>query len=261
MAGYRFYNPAPVFFDVLGLEPCASGTLTFYDKGTTTPKLTWSDDALTIPNTNPVQLDSSGRANVNIWLDGAYSVVLKTFEGVTVFTRDVDDGLGDGLAIPTPLQSGRFLSNDGSNLLWDLIRQVPDPSGSGGKILSTDGSNLIWIAEQSIPASSATSGPGILRIGDYAVQWGQAQCPASGGVATSTMVTIPTAFTETPFVTATVNTFPFYAPAFGGMGIIMARAASVNSIEVQMHANIQPSSDTVVIAPQNFTWVAFGKVG
>lgn len=158
------------------------------------------------------------------------------------------------------MESGKFLTNDGSAYLWDDVRQVPDPTGSANKILSTDGSALIWIAQQMIPASNATSGSGFMRIGDYAVQWGRAQCPASGGVATATTVTIPTAYTETPFVLATAAKFPFYSPDFGGAAIIMARASSNNSIEVQMHANIQPSGDTKVIAPVDFTWVAFGKV-
>jgi len=255
----RFYDPNPVYFNLLSNQPVAGGFLTFYLQGTTTPKGTWSDSALTIPNTNPVPLDSSGRANVNIWLSGAYSVRLTDSLGAVIWTRDVDDGSAGQAQFP-PMESGKFLTNDGSVYLWGDVRQVPDPTGSANKVLSTDGSALIWIAQQAIPASNASSGPGFMRIGDYAVQWGRAQCPASGGVATATTVTIPTAYTETPFVLATAAKFPFYSPDFGGAAIIMARASSNNSIEVQMHANIQPSGDTKVIAPVDFTWVAFGKV-
>jgi hypothetical protein len=260
MTAYRFYNPAPVLMDLLGLRPCAGGSLAFYDKGTTTPRLTWSDQTLTIPNTNPVALDSSGRSNTNIWLSGAYSVVLKDATGAVVWTRDVDSGVDDGLTIPA-LSSGLFLSNDGSNLLWDSVRQVPDPSGSADRILGTDGTSLIWIAQQAIPASNASSGAGIMRIGDYAIQWGRSQCPATGLPSTATTVTIPTAYTETPFVLATVGTFPFYTPSWGGAGVIMARASSMNSIEIQMHGNAGTiNSQTIVVAPIDFTWIAAGKV-
>lgn len=255
----RFYDPNPVYFNLLSNQPVAGGFLTFYLQGTTTPKGTWSDSALTIPNTNPVPLDSSGRANVNIWLSGAYSVRLTDSLGAVIWTRDVDDG-STGQAQFPPMEAGKFLSNDGSAYLWDDVRQLPDPTGSDGKVPVASGGTYILQALPTIPPSNATSGSGFMRIGDYAVQWGRAQCPASGGVATATTVTIPTAYTETPFVLATVAKFPFYSPDFGGAAIIMARASSNNSIEVQMHANIQPSGDTKVIAPVDFTWVAFGKV-
>lgn len=246
--------------DLLGLQPCAGGSLAFYLKGTTTPKQTWSDQDMTVANANPVPLDSAGRSDTNIWLDGGYSVVLRDAGGVVVWTRDVDSGADDGLVIPT-LQSGLFLSNDGSNLVWDSVRQVPDPSGSADKILGTDGESLIWIAQQAIPASNASSAAGIMRIGDYAIQWGRSQCPASGLPATSTSVTIPVPFTETPFVTATVGTYPFYKPSFGGAGIIMARPSSVSAIEIQMHGNAGTiNSETIVVAPIDFCWFAAGKV-
>lgn len=259
---YRFYDPAPVFFDQLGIQPLAGGVLHFYEIGTTTPRNTWSDPGMAIPNTNPVPLDSSGRANVNIWLDGAYTVILKSAAGTTIATRDVNAGTAAGASIP-PLVAGLFLSNDGTNPLWAAIRQVPDPSGSTGKILGTDGTSLIWENKPEIPASNASSGPGFMKIGDYMVQWGRAQCPATGGAATSTSVTMPTTYTETPFVLATVARYPFYSPSYGGAGIIMARASSNNSFEVQMHSNIKASdrgSDGIVTAPVDFTWVAFGKV-
>lgn len=256
----RFYDPNPVYFDLLSNQPVAGGFLTFYNQGTTTPKGTWSDSAMTIPNTNPVPLDSSGRANVNIWLSGAYSVRLTDSLGAVIWTRDVDDG-STGQAQFPPMESGKFLTNDGSAYLWDDVRQVPDPTGSANKILSTDGANLIWIAQQAIPASNASSGAGFLRIGDYMLQCGKSQCPATGTPATSTTVAIPVAYTQTPFVVATVGTFPFYTPSWGGAGVIMARPSSLNSIEVQMHGNAGTiNSETIVVAPIDFCWFAFGKV-
>jgi hypothetical protein len=52
------------------------GSLAFYASGTSTPLATYSDSALTSPNTNPVVLDAAGRAG-NIFLQNlAYKVVL-----------------------------------------------------------------------------------------------------------------------------------------------------------------------------------------
>jgi hypothetical protein len=57
------------FFDQNG-KPLTSGKVQFYIPGTTTAKTTWQDSGETIPNTNPVVLDSAGRAI--ILGDGSY---------------------------------------------------------------------------------------------------------------------------------------------------------------------------------------------
>lgn len=41
--------------------------LYFYETSTTTPKSTYSDEALTTPNTNPVVLNAAGRPDTDIW--------------------------------------------------------------------------------------------------------------------------------------------------------------------------------------------------
>src|SRR5512147_921821 len=51
-------------------NPLSSGKVYFYSPGTTTAKTTWQDINKTVPNTNPVNLDSAGRAL--IWGDGSY---------------------------------------------------------------------------------------------------------------------------------------------------------------------------------------------
>ena len=71
------------FFDDTG-EPLANGELYAYVAGTSTPQATYSDQGGGSANTNPVVLDSAGRAAV--WLDNAssYKFVLKDSEGNTV---------------------------------------------------------------------------------------------------------------------------------------------------------------------------------
>lgn len=83
----RFYSPNQQFADNTGL-PYAGGSLAFYASGTSTPLATYSDSALTIANTNPVVLDSAGRAG-NIFLQNlAYKVVLSDVNSNPIWTDD-----------------------------------------------------------------------------------------------------------------------------------------------------------------------------
>lgn len=197
----RFYNPAPVFLDLLGLQPLAGGSLTFYAQGTTTPKDTWSDAALSVANENPVPLDSSGRANTNIWTDGAYTVVLKGADGAAIWTRDVGTDDAASQTIPS-LITGKFLTNDGTNLIWGDVLQVPDPSDSANYILSTDGSNLIWIPQAAAADPDIVINTSSVQLGmststdKLLIQYGSSTAPASGQKGTSVDVTFPTAYSR-----------------------------------------------------------------
>jgi hypothetical protein len=83
----RFYSPNQQFADNTG-TPYAGGSLAFYASGTSTPLATYSDSALTIANTNPVVLDSAGRAG-NIFLQNlAYKVVLSDVNNNVIWTDD-----------------------------------------------------------------------------------------------------------------------------------------------------------------------------
>lgn len=75
--------------------PLAGGLLYTYEQGTTTPKTTYSDSALSVANTNPIVLDANGEANV--YLSGYYKMVLKTSAGVTLWTLDNVAGIGSSV--------------------------------------------------------------------------------------------------------------------------------------------------------------------
>jgi hypothetical protein len=84
------------FFDSNG-KPLAGGKVTFYIPGTTTLKATWQDAAETILNTNPVTLDSAGRAI--IYGDGSYQQLVKDKNGNTIWnvqTSSTGSGGGSG---------------------------------------------------------------------------------------------------------------------------------------------------------------------
>lgn len=68
-------------------NPLSGGFLYTYEAGTDTPKATYTTAAGNVANTNPVELDASGFANV--WLgDGGYKFVLKDADDDTIFTTD-----------------------------------------------------------------------------------------------------------------------------------------------------------------------------
>ncbi|WP_369916545.1 hypothetical protein AB8810_11170 [Xanthomonas sp. NCPPB 3005] len=253
---FRFYNPAPVFLDLPGLAPLAGGSLQFFAIGTTTPKGTWSDSDLTTPNTNPVPLDSSGRANVNIWLDGAYSVVLRAADGTLVWTRDVDSGAGAGATIPA-LLTGKFLSNDGSNLIWSDVLQVPDPTGSANKILSTDGSNLIWISQQELPDLPVQNFTNRVKVGTYLRQWGSDSAPASGSRQTARSVTFANPFSGDPYFIAIMPRNVTHT-AGGQIGVPAVTAKSATGFSVQFDTDDFGQSNASFISAVPFDWVAEG---
>lgn len=82
------------FFTNTG-APLANGKIETYVSGSTTPKATYTDSTGLVANTNPIILDSAGRAA--IWLDtGGYKFILKTSAGATIQTVDGIVGSGSG---------------------------------------------------------------------------------------------------------------------------------------------------------------------
>lgn len=259
MAAYRFYNPAPVLMDLLGLHPCAGGSLAFYELGTTTPKLTWSDPGLTIPNTNPVALDSSGRANTNIWLDGGYSVALRDSASVVIWTRDVNSGVAAGLTIPTPLPSGKWLTNDGSSLLWSDLLQLPDPTGSDGKMVVASGGAYVLQAQPTVPTLPIVTTDTSIKINDILDQWGTFSIPASGAQIANANLVFPVPYIQVPNIQVTINR---------GSGVVTAGyIGDVGATATTTGANIAwdlgvdgINSSYNLTSPLPILWRAVGKV-
>ena len=106
--------------------PLASGTVTFYSPGTSTLKNTWSNSAQTILNTNPVVLDSGGRAV--IYGSGAYRQVVKDQTGNVIWDQLTSDtssasnlGWGatsSGSANTQTISAGTFTGVDGQTLYF-----------------------------------------------------------------------------------------------------------------------------------------------
>jgi len=85
--GYGVELPIQQFSDDNGV-PLNGGKLYTYAAGTSTPQATYSDSALTVPNANPIILNSAGRAIIYIPTNTAYKFVLNTSLDVLVWSQD-----------------------------------------------------------------------------------------------------------------------------------------------------------------------------
>ena len=126
------------FFDNLGI-PLAGGLLYTYIAGTTTPQATYTSNAGTIANSNPIVLDAAGRTANEVWLTVgvSYKFVLQTAAAVTIGSYDNISGIND----LTGITSGTsILRGDGSGGIGNVT------VGSGlsyvGSTLSTTGQSL-----------------------------------------------------------------------------------------------------------------------
>lgn len=88
------------FFDNSG-RPLASGKVYMYVPSTTTPKTTWQDSSGSTQNTNPITLDSAGRAK--IFGTGNYRQILKTSTGTTIWDQNTS-GVSTSSTIYTDVQ-------------------------------------------------------------------------------------------------------------------------------------------------------------
>ncbi len=245
----------------------AGGSLTFYETDLTTLQNTWSDPDQNTLNPNPVPLDAAGRAQYDIWLDGEYGVVLKDADGVTIWTRNnVNNGSEAGAVIPA-LVTGQFLTNDGSNLLWQPILQVPDPTGLANYVLTSDGTGTpIW---QQIEEPEPPEDPDI-TVGDnsfiaglvadptkWAVEWGTATVPASGSHASSVAITFAEPFNDTPVIIPSIAQASICAA--GSNGGASYSGASSNGFTLNINVNDDDDrSQFNITSPVAVSWVAIG---
>ncbi|QDX22549.1 hypothetical protein FP568_15660 [Pandoraea pnomenusa] len=112
-------NGEQTFLDDNG-NPLASGTVTFYVPGTSTPKNTWRDSAQTQLNTNPVVLDAAGRAI--IYGDGSYRMVLQDALGNTIYDQLTDSPISSASLSNTTGSGGTSLIGFNGGTLADYLK-------------------------------------------------------------------------------------------------------------------------------------------
>lgn len=77
--------PGEQYFRDFTGSPLSLGTIELYIPSTLTPKLSYADEAGSVVNTNPINLDAAGACT--IWGTGLYRMIAKDSGGVTVFDK------------------------------------------------------------------------------------------------------------------------------------------------------------------------------
>lgn len=103
--------------------------LYFYQTGTLTPTTTYSDEALTVPNTNPIILNAAGRPDVDIW--GADISLFRvrltdTNDIVKVDLDPVDNYSSDSLIIFDPIPTAYWGQTAGTSSNYTLANPLVD---------------------------------------------------------------------------------------------------------------------------------------
>jgi hypothetical protein len=106
-------TPKQQFFDANG-NPLVAGKVYTYAGGTTTPIATFTDQAGSSTNTNPIILDARGMAN--IWLQPtiAYKFLITDSNDVTQYTTDNILVPVDNLSFGSPPAIGNVAPNSGA---------------------------------------------------------------------------------------------------------------------------------------------------
>lgn len=203
MASFRILNQAPQYLLPDG-RVNAGGSLTFYETDLTTLKDTWAEKDLTTLNSNPVAFDASGRTLTDVWGDGEYGVEMRDALGVVIWTRNNVQTAGDAAQTIPALQSGQFLSNDGTEMFWTDIIQVPDPTGLANYQLESDGTGVpVWVQKpvpEPPPESDIDAETTFLRLNTYLRIWGTGTAPAAPSAKSSSVnITFAKPFSGTPY--------------------------------------------------------------
>jgi hypothetical protein len=155
--------PKMQFFDNNGAA-LAGGKLYCYASGTTTHQAVYSDAALTSALSQPVTLDSSGRATIFLQAK-AYKFTLKTSADVELWTQDNVFALQ-----PSESMNLELTGTAGETLAANNVVYLSDGSGSktAGRWYKADADNTYSSTEPKIGLATAaisTGATGLIRIG------------------------------------------------------------------------------------------------
>lgn len=147
------------FFDNNGV-PIAGGSVTFYVPNTTTFKNTWKDSGQSILNTNPITLDSAGRAI--IYGSGAYRQIVKDSLNNIIWDRITADtsssttswgGTSGGSGNAQTVNASNFSSSDGQ-----IINFIAGFTNTGAMTINPNGSGPISVVKDTASGSVALTG-------------------------------------------------------------------------------------------------------
>lgn len=200
-------------------NPLAGGKVYTYSAGTTTPKATYTTQAGNVANTNPVILDSTGRAN--IWLgSGSYKFVVTDANDVAA-----PDGTVDNITAPANEVLADLASTASSSVGTGLIGWLRAMTGAVATTLYK------WMGWREVSVFEFMTSAQVADVQGYtylvdvtaAVQAAMTAAQASGrtlhcpaGGYSVTGLTIPGVNTTQ----GKANRFRMYGDSFGEAGVI-----------------------------------------
>ena len=158
-------------------SPLAGGKLYTYQAGSSTPLATYTDNAGTIANTNPIVLNTDGRLPSEMWLTYGYyyKFVLQDANSNSIATYDNLYGILGTIPATTPalpsgciilwsgsvgsVPSGFYLCN-GANGTPDLRDRFIVGAGSSYSVAQTGGSADSIVVNHNHTATSVVTDPG-----------------------------------------------------------------------------------------------------
>ncbi len=155
-----YFSPVGNGFQWLGQTglPLSGGKINTYAAGTTTPVATFTDSTGSVPNANPIILDSTGRYAQEIWLTlgQGYKFVVTDALGVIQFTLDnIPNGQFDATQQTyTPLGSGAVVTTVAAKLqqVISVTDRGADPTGISDSTSAinnaTKSNTLTWFPAQ-----------------------------------------------------------------------------------------------------------------
>lgn len=158
--------PSPIFtgFDANG-DPLSGGKLHTYAAGTTTLQTTYSNVTLTSANTNPIVLDSAGRATIFTSPGSSFKYLLTDADDVTMWTAD------NILSVPESTANMEVTITAGEALAALDVAYINQGDGglTTGKAYKTDAdatySSSSAVTVGLIPTAIAVDETGSMRLG------------------------------------------------------------------------------------------------
>lgn len=251
-AGTLLPNGMQYFTDANGL-PLSAGCVYFYVPNTLTPKNTYQDAAQTQLNTNPVQLDASGRAI--IYGTGVYRQIVKAppcgSQGVQIWDQITTDtsasatiyaGASAGTPNAITVNAPSFSGGDGQ-----VINFISTNTNTGPATLNPSGFGAIQIVRDSSIGAGALAGGELVATNSVSVIYdatagtfhilSPVTWPNLSGVPVGSVIpvagfTAPTnyAFTYGQAVSRTTYSFLFSALTYVQTGTLTSGSAVITGL-------------------------------
>lgn len=245
----------------------SGGKLVFSLTNTSTPKNVYAERALSTSLGSEVDLDASGRAEVDVWLasDALYRVRLLDADDNQIWSRDdVGDADSGGLVPLDPADGDEddVYRTDGTDAYWGPIREVPDPTGHSGKRLGTDGELIFWETQETFDADNLPGGvldeTSYYQIGNTMIQRGSGTAATNGSANVTAAITFSPAFDSTPNVQVTITNGPTFNSS-NWIASTHALSKSASGFTASFRVNGEDTGGSEIFdSAVNFDWEATG---